>query len=83
MIDIDIPEDMPYMWHHNYGKWNATGTWDFSGEFVICDGASSSTIAKTITSLKRKINKWKLPVGAKVVAIGRYICEKYVFLITK
>ena len=83
LVDIETPDDMGYMWHHDNGNWKNTGTWDFMDEFVISDGASSCTHARTITSLKRKISKWKLPVGTKVRATGRYDAETYEFLITK
>ena len=83
MVNVETPKGMSYMWHHRYGDWRAVGTWDFMEEFVDCDGSSSCTHANTITSLKRKIRKWKLPVGTKVSAIGRYEEETYEFLIKK
>ena len=60
-----------------------TNTWDFMDEFVIGCGISSIAYVKTITALKRKIRKWKLPIGTKVLVSGRYIGEEYEFIVTK
>lgn len=60
-----------------------TDTWDFMDEFVISKWKSNTTYAKTITGLKRKIRKWKLPIGSKVRVSGRYVGENYEFIITK
>jgi len=37
----------------------------------------------TMKSITRRIQKWKLPVGSKVILSGRYVGEEYVFLIRK
>lgn len=67
------------MWYNKY-----TNTWDFMDEFVINTGGISNTAyVKTITALKRKIRKWKLPIGSKVCVTSRYIGEEYEFVITK
>lgn len=71
------PPDGNYMWYHS-----KTDTWDFSDEFVKCEWSSSTAFAKTIKSLKRKILKWKLPIGTKIEVYGRYIDEKYLFEVT-
>lgn len=60
-----------------------TDTWDFGDEYVISKWKSNTTYAKTITGLKRKIRKWKLPVGTKVRVSGRYVGENYEFIVTK
>ena len=60
-----------------------TNTWDFMDEFVISNWTSNTAHVKTITALKRKIRKWKLPIGTKVCVIGRYVGEKYEFIVTK
>lgn len=58
--------------------------WDFCDEFVIdYEWGSSSAMVKTISALKRRIPKWKLPVGTKVRATGRYIGDEWEFLVTK
>lgn len=72
------PPDENYMWYHP-----KTDTWDFSDEFVKCEWASSTAFTKTIKSLKRKILKWKLPVGTMVQVLGRYVDERYLFKVTK
>lgn len=60
-----------------------TDTWDFMDEFVIGCGISNIAYVKTITALKRKIRKWKLPIGTKVMATGRYVGEEYEFVVKK
>lgn len=60
-----------------------TDTWDFTDEFVVSKWTSNTAYVKTITALKRKIRKWKLPIGAKVRVSGRYVGEEYEFVITK
>ena len=77
-IDVDTPDNLPYMWYHSNHN-----SWDFMGEFVICDWSSSTAFCKTIKALKRLIRKWKLPVGTIVRATGRYQQDDYAFLVTK
>lgn len=77
-IDIETPEELPYMWYHRNRN-----TWDFSDEFVKCDWTSNATFCFTIKALKRLIIKWQLPVGTKIFARGRYIGDEYVFIVTK
>lgn len=67
-----------FMWYSD-----DTDTWDFMDEFVIPGGKSDTAYVKTITALKRKLRKWKLPIGTKVYAVGRYVDEKYEFVVTK
>jgi len=77
-IDVILPTN-GFMWYHsNYNSW------DFSDEFVVSKWASSTAFCSTIKSLKRlMIKKWRLPIGTKVRATGRYIEDTYEFLITK
>lgn len=75
-ISVYPPEH--FMWYHD-----KTDTWDFSDEFVKCEWSSSTAFIKTIKSLKRKILKWKLPVGTMVQVLGRYVEERYLFEVTK
>lgn len=77
-VDIDLPEELGYMWYHS--EYNS---WDFADEFVIAEWSSSTANCPTIRALKRLMLKWKLPVGTKVRATGRYIEETYEFIITK
>lgn len=81
-VDIKLP-DGDYMWYHRGKKFFGVGTWDFCDEFVDSNYASSCAFAKTIASLKRKIRKWKLPIGTKVIATGRYVNEHYEFIVRK
>lgn len=67
-----------FMWYNK-----DTDTWDFMDEFVVGSGRSDIAYVKTITGLKRKIRKWKLPIGTKVMATGRYVGEEYEFIVTK
>jgi len=60
-----------------------TDTWDFTDEFVVGCGISNIAYVKTITALARKIRKWKLPIGTKVIATGRYVGEEYEFVVKK
>lgn len=90
-----IPYNRPFkgVWHIDIRNTNDsydylvhnedTDTWDFVDEFVISDWVSSTAYVKTIKALKRKIRKWKLPIGAKVIATGYFIGEKYEFVVTK
>lgn len=59
------------------------GTWDFSDEYVISDWGSNTAFVKTIKALKRKMRKWKLPIGTIVHVTGRYVGDYYEFKITK
>lgn len=83
MVDVILPEHFGgrHMWYHSYK--HKPGTWDLIGDFV-CDAecSSSCAIVGSIKALKRKIRKWNLPVGAIVVAKGRYIVEHYEFIVT-
>ena len=67
-----------FMWYNK-----DTDTWDFGNEFVISKWKSDTAYVKTITALKRKIRKWRLPIGTKVHVSGRYVDEKYEFVVTK
>lgn len=67
-----------FMWYNK-----DTDTWDFTDEFVISKWKSDTAYVKTITALKRKIRKWKLPIGTKVRVSGSYVYEKYEFVVTK
>jgi hypothetical protein len=67
-----------FMWYNK-----DTDTWDFGDEFVISKWKSDTAYVKTITALKRKIRKWRLPIGTKVIATGRYVSEEYEFVVTK
>ena len=78
-VDVVLPDDYSgYMWYHSNHN-----SWDFSNEFVICDWSSSTAHVKTIKALKRLMLKWKLPIGTKVRATGRYRADDYEFVITK
>lgn len=77
-ISLDLPyglSDMLYHSNHN--------SWDFVDEFVVSDWHSSTAFCNTIESLKRLMLKWKLPVGTKVKATGRYVEDTYEFIIKK
>ena len=76
-IDVIIPNGL--MWYHENHN-----SWDFSDEFVKSKWSSSNAFCKTIKALKRlMIKKWRLPVGTKVRATGRYVGDTYEFIITK
>lgn len=82
-VGVELPEDIdePYMWFHTHK--DGSETWDFPSDFVDTLWSSSCATVKTITALKRKICGWKLPVGSRVIATGRYYEEKYEFVVTK
>lgn len=79
-VQVDPPDDLGYMWYHK-----DSNSWDFTDEFVISESGSSSTCVKykTIRAIKRAIRKWKLPTGTIIKCTGRYICETYIFQVTK
>ena len=78
-VQVNPPEELGYMWHNK--KYN---TWDFGEEFVVCGNRSSVCVRyKTIRAIKRAIRKWKLPIGTTIECTGRYVCETYVFQVTK
>lgn len=82
-INVKLPEDIDdYLWWHDKNK---IGTWDFSNEFVSSeDGwSSSSTFCNSLKGIKRRILKWKLPVGSIVTLSGRYVGEEYEILVKK
>ena len=79
-ISIKVPND-DYMWWHNSSK---IGTWDFSSEFVEnCRWSSSESTCPSLKSLKRRILKWKLPVGTIVTLRGGYVGEDYKIIVKK
>lgn len=67
-----------FMWYNK-----DTDTWDFMDEFVVGGSHSNIAYVKTITTLKRKIRKWRLPIRTKVLVSGRYVSEEYEFIVTK
>lgn len=81
-VSIKLPDSFEeYMWWHDSSK---IGTWDFSSEFVEnCRWSSSSTYCPSLKSLKRRILKWKLPVGTIVTLQGRYVGEEYKIIVKK
>ena len=78
-VEVDIPDELGYVWYHkNHNSWN------FNDEFVISESSSSVCIEyKTIRAIKRAIRKWKLPIGTTIKCTGKYICETYIFQVTK
>ena len=78
-VQVNPPEELGYMWHNK--KYN---TWDFGEEFVVCGNRSSVCVRyKTIRAIKRAIRKWKLPIGTTIECTGSYVCDTYVFQVTK
>ena len=75
-INIITPEGFPDMWYHKEHN-----SWDFVDEFVDSDWTSNTAHCKTIRALKRLMIKWKLPIGTKVRATGRYTNDDYEFII--
>ena len=77
--EVNTPDELGYMWYHkNHNQW------DFSDEFVISESSSSvCTKYKTMRAIKRAIRKWKLPIGTIIKCTGKYICETYIFQVTK
>lgn len=75
-VDIITPEELPFMWYHKEHN-----SWDFSDEFVDSDWSSSTAFCNTIRALKRLMIKWRLPVGTKVRATGKYTNDTYEFII--
>ena len=57
--------------------------WVFPDEFVVCKERSNTAFCKTIRALKRLKIRWKLPIGTVVSATGRYMRDKYEFVVTK
>lgn len=62
---------------------NKIGTWDFMEEFVESEYSSSTTHCPSLKSIKRRILKWKLPVGTIVTLSGRYVGEEYEIIVKK
>ena len=78
-VEVDTPDELGYVWYHKNHN-----SWDFSDEFVISESSSSiCTKYKTIRAIKRAIRKWKLPIGTTIRCTGKYICETYIFKVTK
>jgi len=77
-VDVEPPEELGFMWYHE-----GSDTWDFYDEYVISEWTSSSAFIKNIKALKRKILKWKFPIGTKITLTGRYIGDEYIFRIIK
>lgn len=80
-VSIEVPND-EYMWWHDYGR--KIGTWDFASEFVVGSKWSfSSSDCPSLKSIKRRILKWKLPVGTIVTLQGMYVDETYMIIIKR
>ena len=80
-VSVEVPND-EYMWWHDYGR--KIGTWDFGSEFVVgSKWSSSSTFCPSLKSIKRRILKWKLPVGTIVTLRGGYVGEDYKIIVKK
>lgn len=75
----DVSVSIFGMWWHERNK---IGTWDFMEEFVDASGCSN-TWCPSLKSIKRRILKWKLPVGTIVTLQGMYVGEEYKILIKK
>ena len=77
-ISMYLPENIDgFLWYHE-----THNSWDLSDEFVDDDKSTAAHI-RTIRALKRHMIKWKLPIGTRVTATGRYINDTYEFIITK
>ena len=72
------------MWWSDNG---IIGTWDFPEEFVEskwrCKWRCSHAYCKSLKAIKRRIIKWKLPVGTIVRLSGRYVGETYEIIVKK
>lgn len=85
-IDVESPTGKyDFLWFHQTSKKNfGSGTWDYVDEFVDDPyGSSSSANIPTIRSLRRRIKEWKLPIGTRIIATGRYEYERYEFIVRK
>lgn len=78
-IDLKLPNGEFMWWHNN----SIIGTWDFPEEFVESKWSVSSTYCKSLKAIKRRIIKWKLPVGTIVRLSGRYVGETYEIIVKK
>ena len=76
----DISIKAPFMWWHEKNK---IGTWDFHSEFVYGKWSSSSAYCPSLKSIKRRILKWKLPVGTIIILQGMFVDEKYKIIVKK
>lgn len=75
-VEVLEPLDL---WYHT-----DTDTWDYSDEFVDADGwCTNIATVSSMKALKRKLLKWKLPIGALVRVIGAWVGEDYEFVIKK
>ena len=79
-INVTTPDSDGYKSYPTY--YGDTNQWiyDYELEFPI-DNSCGWCNYKTIKSLIRNIRKWKLPKGSIVTAQGRYVGERYEFLI--
>lgn len=73
-VSVDLSNR--YMWYNG-------NTWDFPEEFVDSNGVSSHAWIRSIKALKRKILKWKLPIGAILCVTAKYQFDEYKFIIKK
>lgn len=76
MVEMD---NLDMWWHPK----NKIGTWDFVEEFVESKYSPSTTHCPSLKSIKRRILKWKLPVGTIVTLSGRYVGEEYKIIVKK
>lgn len=68
------------MWWHSKNK---IGTWDFLNEFVVSEYSYSTSFCPSLKSIKRRILKWKLPVGTIITLSGMYVGEDYKIIVKK
>lgn len=76
--DISI-SNLNLWWHPK----NKIGTWDFIEEFVESKYSSSDSYCPSLKSIKRRILKWKLPVGTIIMLNGMYVGEYYKIIVKK
>lgn len=80
-VSIKLPDSFEeYIWWHEKNK---IGTWDFHSEFVYGKWSSSSAYCPSLKSIKRRILKWKLPVGTIIILQGMFVDEEYKIIVKK
>ena len=76
-VQLREPDNVDLDYNESENRW----IWD--NELTALNGWSSNTCHrfKTRRALERNIRKWKLPIGTIVRVHGRYIFDKYEYLV--
>lgn len=69
---INIVDENNYWWYNEEYDY-----WTCNGEFLPANSSCAWMKNFTIDKFKRKLKKWKIPAGLKIIISGRYVGQTY------